>query len=104
MFKLFSTMILILLMSTITFSQIDDRIVVNKKDLPPDLVKQLEVKKDIEKYADYVTDGKRIGMAISEGLRAVVDEAEHFGNTNVGLYTMVLIAWAIIGKDIVQMT
>jgi hypothetical protein len=92
-----------------TFSQIDDRIVINKSDLPPDLLKQIENQKnqennktELENYADYIGVGKEIGIAISEGLKAVVDEAEHFSETNVGLYTMALIAWAIVGKDIIQ--
>ena len=109
MFKLFSTLILILLVSTITFSQIDDRMIVNESDLPPDLVKELKQKKnqensksELENYAEYIGVGKEIGIAISEGLKAVVDEAEHFSETNVGLYTMALIAWAIVGNDIVQ--
>jgi hypothetical protein len=102
MIKLFSFLVSLMLLSSITFSQVDDRIVVNKSDLPPGLVEQLEGKKNIEKYAEYVGVGKEIGIAISEGLKAVVDEAEHFSETNVGLYTMALIAWAIVGKDIIQ--
>lgn len=95
--------LLIVVFSTMVFAQeVDDRIVVNKKDLPPDLVEQLEGKKDFEKYAEYVGVGKEIGIAISEGLKAVVDQAEHFSGTNVGLFTMALIGWAIIGKDVVQ--
>jgi hypothetical protein len=98
-----------ILLSSVTFSQIDDRIVVNKKDLPPGLLDELEEKKnlknsktELESYAEYIGVGKEIGIAISEGLKAVVDEAEHFSETNVGLYTMALIAWAIVGKDIIQ--
>lgn len=102
MFKSSMLLIMLFLFSVITLAQVDDRIVVNKSDLPPDLVKELEGKKDIDKYAEYVGVGKEIGIAISEGLKAVVDEADHFSQTDVGLYTMVLIAWAIVGYDIIQ--
>lgn len=100
--KLFFIPLIVAMSITSLFAQVDDRIVVNKKDLPPDLVQQLESKKDLEKYAEYVGVGKEIGIAISEGLKAVVDEADHFSNTNVGLFTMILIGWSIVGRDLVQ--
>ena len=109
MIKLFSFLVAFIMLSSITFSQIDNRIVVDKNDLPPGLLEELENKKnlkngktELESYAEYIGVGKEIGIAISEGLKAVVNEAEHFSETNVGLYTMALIAWAIVGQDIVQ--
>jgi len=45
--------------------------------------------------------GKEIGTAMNEGLAAVVNQAERFGTTKVGNFVMVMIAWKIIGKDVV---
>ena len=45
--------------------------------------------------------GKEIGTAMNEGLAAVVDQAERFGTTKVGNFVMVMIAWKVIGKDMV---
>ena len=102
-------LMLFVFLTSMIFAQVDDRMIVNEKDLPPDLVRELkekkkqkEVKEEISDYSEYIGMGKEIGMAISEGLKAVVTEAEHFGNTNVGLFTMIMIAWSIIGIDIVQ--
>ena len=38
---------------------------------------------------------------MNEGLAAVVDQAERFGTTKVGNFVMVMIAWKVIGKDMV---
>ena len=93
---------LIVFFTCAIFAQTDETITVKKKDLPPDLVKSLETKEQLKDYAEYVGIGKEIGTALNEGLKAVVDQAEHFGTTNVGMFTMVMIAWSIIGNDIIQ--
>jgi hypothetical protein len=97
------SLIIAILVAMVTSAQVDDRIVVKKSDLPPDMVAQLEKQKELEQYGEYVGLGKEIGMAINEGLSAVVDQAGRFSETNVGMFTMALIGWSIIGKDIVQM-
>lgn len=50
-----------------------------------------------EKWLDI---GREIGIATREGLDAVVDDANKFGSTKVGTFVMVMIAWKIVGHDI----
>lgn len=57
--------------------------------------------KKIEKYGDWVGVGGEVGIAVKEGLEAVVDVADKFGGTDVGMFTMVLVAWKVMGKDVV---
>jgi hypothetical protein len=46
--------------------------------------------------------GKETGVAIREGLLAVTDVANKFGETNVGQITIALIVWRIAGKDLIN--
>jgi len=93
-----------------------DKVTLNASDLTPaQLVKieadkkiaqanaQIEeLQKKIDTYGKWVGVGGEIGTAVKEGLTAVVDVADKFGKTDVGHFTMVMIAWKVIGKDIVK--
>lgn len=46
--------------------------------------------------------GKEIGIATREGLSAVVDEANRFGTSKVGTFVMWMIAWKIIGHEVLR--
>jgi hypothetical protein len=59
-----------------------------------------QVVEQVSTYSKIAGIGKEVGIAVKEGLLAVVDVADKFGGTNVGKFTMTMIAWKIIGKDI----
>jgi len=61
-----------------------------------------ELEKKLEVYGNWVGVGGEVGTAIEEGLTAVVDVADKFGKTDVGVFTMVLVAWKVVGKDVVR--
>lgn len=50
--------------------------------------------------SQWVGVGREIGVATKEGLSAVVDEANRFGATKVGNFVLVMVAWKIIGKQL----
>lgn len=86
-----------------------EKIVVNVADLTPDQLKKIQeqerlntMEEKIQTYGRWVGVGNEVGVAIKEGLNAVVDVSEKFSNTKVGEFTMYLIAWKVIGKDIVR--
>lgn len=86
-----------------------EQILVNATDLTPSQLDKIkndaalaELKKKVETYGNWVGVGKEVGIAIKEGLNAVVDVSEKFGNTKVGTFTMVMVAYKIIGKDILR--
>lgn len=90
------------------FSQ-NEKIIVNTSDLPPDVVQQLKQKQqtenittELKQYSEWAGVGKEIGVAVKEGLTAVKDVAVDFSKTDVGTFTMVLIAWRFIGDDLVS--
>lgn len=95
--------LLLLTLPLIVFSQ-NEKITVDTKDLPPELVKQLKQKQQVtetlQTYGEWAGIGSEIGIAMKEGLTAVKDVAVDFSKTDVGTYTMVLIAWKVVGQDI----
>ncbi len=82
--------------------QQDDRIVVKKSDLPPEVVKQIETKQKMESYGSWVGLGKEVGQAFNEGLTALTEQADKFAKTGVGRFTMLMIAWKVMGKAALQ--
>lgn len=65
-------------------------------------MKIADLEKKLETYGNWVGVGGEVGNAIEEGLTAVVDVADKFTGTDVGKFTMVLVAWKVIGKDLVR--
>jgi hypothetical protein len=49
-----------------------------------------------------VAVGKEIGIGVKESLMAVVDVADKFGGTRVGNFTMLMVAWKILYKDLIR--
>ncbi len=87
----------------------NEKITVNTSDLTVDQLAKIkaeaevkELSKKLETYGNWVGVGGEIGQAVKDGLTAVVDVADKFGNTNVGRFTMVMVAWKVMGKDIIQ--
>ena len=109
-FALFTVMTLTLAFSASnaqTTTTPDNRVVVDKSILTPDQIAKVQaqqvtnqVVEQVSTYSKIAGIGKEVGIAVKEGLLAVVDVADKFGGTNVGKFTMTMIAWKIIGKDI----
>jgi hypothetical protein len=92
-----------------TAAQPVEQILVNATDLTPAQLQKIktdaelsDLKKKVETYGNWVGVGKEVGIAIKEGLLAVVDVSEKFGNTKVGTFTMVMVAYKIIGRDMIR--
>ena len=65
-------------------------------------LKNQEIQKKVETYGSWVGVGKEVGVAVKEGLLAVVEVSDKFGKTDVGKFTMLMVAWKVIGKDIIR--
>ena len=63
-------------------------------------LKVAELEKKLQTYGNWVGVGGEIGIAVREGLGAVVDVSEKFGKTDVGRFTMFMIAWKIMGDNV----
>jgi hypothetical protein len=61
-----------------------------------------ELQKKLDTYGKWVGVGGEVGTAVKEGLNAVVDVADKFGKTDVGRFTMIMIAWKVVGKDFMR--
>ncbi|KKT29038.1 hypothetical protein A3I36_04745 [Candidatus Giovannonibacteria bacterium RIFCSPLOWO2_02_FULL_45_28] len=91
-------------------SEDNETVVVRKKDLPPDVLKGLEERqslavmaKRIETYGKWVGIGKEIGSAVNESLSSITVQADNFAKTGVGKFTMFLVAYKVLGKDLLGM-
>lgn len=60
------------------------------------------LQKKLETYGNWVGVGGEVGEAVRSGLEAVVDVADQFGQTDVGKFTLVLVAWKVMGKDTIR--
>jgi hypothetical protein len=93
------------------FAQGSGQIVVDKSDLPEDLLRQLEKKQKVEQVKENIETAKEvaqdarsigheIGVAVDEALGAVTKHAETFGKTDVGKFTMAMVAVSILKDQI----
>ena len=65
-------------------------------------IRVAELEKKLETYGNWVGVGGEVGIAVKEGLMAVVDVADQFGSTDVGKFTLIMVAWKVMGKDAVR--
>jgi len=98
-----------ILISVWIFSQEPEKITVKTSDLTIDQLAKIKaqaevetMQKKLETYGKWVGVGGEIGNAVKESLTAVVDVSDKFGKTDVGKFTMVMVGWKIIGKDLLR--
>lgn len=67
-------------------------------------VQDLQIDKQLEQIEDIgkLLKKDNLGKTINESLMGVVESANEFGKTEVGKFTMVLIAWKVMGKDVIR--
>lgn len=104
-----SIMTLIAFGSAMAQIQQPEKITVNTSDLTVDQLAKIKAQQEVEElqskletYGKWVGVGGEIGAAVKESLNSVVDVADKFGNTNVGKFTLTMVAWKVIGKDLVR--
>lgn len=108
LFGFISIMAVLLMMTAPLYSQIE-KIVVNKSDLTSTQLMKIEtdakiteLQQKLETYGNWVGVGGEIGTAVKEGLTAVVDVADKFGKTDVGKFTLIMVAYKIMGRDFIR--
>jgi hypothetical protein len=84
-------------------------ITVNVSDLTPGQLAKIkadavaaDLATRVTNYGKWAGMGKEVGTAVKEGLMSVVDVADKFGGTKVGTFTMYMVAWKVIGQDLVR--
>jgi len=104
---------LCIVFTSLVFSQeavpVSQTITVDTKDLTPEQLAKIKSQQELktlqeklDTYGDWVGVGSEIGNGVKEALNAVVDVSDKFSKTDVGKFTMVMVAWKIIGKDIIR--
>lgn len=98
-------LVIFLFIGVSVMAQQEEKVTISKSQLTSDQLKKLEedeMIKKLENYGKWVGIGGEIGTAVRESLMGVVDVADKFGNTNVGKFTLVMVAWKIIGEDLIR--
>lgn len=62
-----------------------------------------EITGKIETTGKWVGLGKEIGTAMNESLTAITTTASNFAETKLGKFTMFIVAWKVIGTDVLQL-
>ena len=82
---------------------------VRESDIPPSALKNLQrdskiqrIEKNIEQIGQYVSIGKEIGSAVDTSLGALAGHIDKISQTNVGKFTMAMVAWKILGDDVLS--
>ena len=87
-----------------TQNEQEKMILVKESDLPATVLEQVRMKQQLQSYGEYAGLGREIGTAVNEGLKAVTEQTAKFAETKVGKFTMFIIAYKVLGTDIVQFT
>lgn len=97
------SLVFLIVIPPVFAQQQDENITIKKSDLPPDLLKRIETDTKIKTYGAWVGMGKEVGTAVNEGLSALTKNADEFAKTGVGKFTMFMIAWKVIGWQLVHL-
>ena len=81
----------------------DEMISVPKSKIPANVLNEIETNQKIETVGKYVGIGKEVGEAVNGSLSAITTNAEKFANTKAGKFTMFIVAWKVIGKNLIQL-
>lgn len=103
-------MFLILLFSFISIFSQTQTATIDLSKLDPTLRAQIEaaqkeqsIEEKINRYGRWVGMGKEVGDAIDGALGAISNRANEFANTKVGMFTMGIIAFKVVGYPIIQL-
>jgi hypothetical protein len=58
------------------------------------------IKEKADAYGAWVGVGKEVGEAVNSSLSAISDNAAKFADTKVGKFSMFIVAWKVLGNDI----
>jgi flagellar basal body-associated protein FliL len=102
-FLLFVTMVI----GTMIFAQ-QSAVSIDTSKLSPEAKAEISKIKTAEKIDSKIQEvgkwagcGKEIGVAVNSVLGAIADNVDKVGNTKVGKFTMFLVAYKVIGRDII---
>lgn len=87
--------------STQTQEQVE-LVSIPKSMLTKEQVAQIEMmsfEKKVQLYGKWVGLGKEVGQAVDGALSALTDQTAKFSQTRVGVFTMFLVAWKVVGRE-----
>ena len=95
-------LIAVLLLSLGALCAQEGKVMVDEKDLTPDQLAKVKAQQTMTATSEYVKWGHEVGIAMNETFAALTDNAAKFAKTDVGKWTMFLVSWKIMAKDILS--
>jgi len=101
--KLSMVVVLVLAVTSIAMAEASNLVSIPESLLTQDQLAQLKAQRTITTIGKYAGIGNEIGTAFKEGLGAVKDVAIDLSNSRVGWFVMAMIAWKVVGNDLLQL-
>ncbi len=83
-----------------------EKVTIDKSELSKEQLLKLEaseLKEKVDKYGSWVGIGKEVGVAVDSSLSAISKHAVEFAQTDAGKFTMFIVAYKVIGKDVLRL-
>lgn len=108
MLRILKFLLLLLVFSSPLLAQTTgqvEMVTVPKSALTADQLAQVEqrnLQDKISTYGKWVGLGKEVGEAVNSSLSALTSQADNFAKTGVGKFTLFMVAWKVLGSDIMD--
>lgn len=70
--------------------------------LPESVKKELSISKEMNKYPNYASWGKEVGVAVNETLKAVEESSIRISKTEIGQTAIFILKWKFLYKDFIR--
>jgi hypothetical protein len=103
--KYITSLFLALILAVSAFAQQTQTVTIPENMLTQEQRLELEAKRTqakIETYGKWVGMGEEFGKAADAALTAVEKHADSIADTKVGMFTMAIIGYKVIGKDLIR--
>ncbi len=103
----------LMLLTSIGFAQDNTKVVVDKSMLTPEQLAKVQmaqtteqvqhVAEQVQEVGKFAGVGKEIGEAVNGSLSAITENANKFANTKVGVFTMWIVAFKVLGDNVIRL-
>jgi len=104
--RTFSLLVVLMMLAFPLFGHVNkEMLIVDKSHLTAEHLAAVEIdaaKAKIDQYGHWVGLGKEVGQAFDGALGAVQSHAQELADSRLGMFIMFLIAYKIIGLDVIQ--
>lgn len=98
--RLFLVLLPLMVVTMPLSAQDTSKVMISKSELTPAQLRVAQQASRVDELRPWVGMGKEVGEAVNSSLAAVTEQTSKFADTNVGRFTMFIVAWKVLGEDI----